>query len=195
MLTYNTRLKELRLPEYGRNIQNMVDFCLGLESREERTRCAYAIVNAMATLFPAQKDDDEENIKFWDHLALMSDFKLDIDWPVEPLRPEEIAPKPDLLPYDLGGVKRRQYGSNLEHMVAIASEMEEGENRDAIIYLLANQMKKDILANDRSDDPDERIYRELYEMSDGRIRVDATTCPLIDYNMVESATGKKKKKK
>lgn len=194
MLTYNTHLKEIKLPEYGRIIQNMVDYCLTIEDKGERTRCAHSIVKSMSVLFPTTKSEDPENRKFWDHLAVMSDFKLDIDWPVDVLKPEEIEPKPEPLPYDLSGVQRRQYGATVERMVDIAASMDESADRNALIALIANQMKKNILAVSPDDDPDERIYRDLYEMSNGRIRVDAETIPLPEYNVVVP-TGKKKKKK
>ena len=172
-LPYNTKLKKLILPEYGRNIQNMVDYCMTLEDKDERTRCAHAIVRSMEILFPAQKGEDDESRKFWDHLALMSNFELDIDWPVDVIRPEDIAETPDLLPYDVSNVKRRQYGALIENMVAIAAEMPEGDDRDALVALLASQMKKTMLNDQRDDITDERIYKDIYEMSEGRIRVDS----------------------
>lgn len=194
MLTYNTHLKKLKLPEYGRNIQNMVDYCLTIEDRDERTRCAHTIINTMSVLFPASKSEEDDNRKFWDHLAIMSDFKLDIDWPVDVIRPDEIEPEPDRLPYDINGVRRRQYGSNVEHMIAAAADMEDSDDRLALVALIASQMKKNLLAVNKDDDPDERIYRDIYEMSDGRIRVDAETVPLAEFDVIQPA-GKKKKKK
>lgn len=193
MLTYNTHLKELRLPEYGRNIQNMVDYCLTLENREERTRCAYAIVRAMSVLFPDQRSDDEQNLKFWDHLAVMSNFKLDIDWPVPVIAPDAISETPDPLPYDQGMVRRRWYGCNIERMVTAAAEMDDSDDRMALIALVASQMKKNLIGSGVADDVDNRVYRDLYDMSEGRIRVSADVLPLVEFNVV--APSKKKKKK
>ena len=193
-LPYNTKLKKLVLPEYCRNIQNMVDYCMTLEDKDERTRCAHAIVRSMEILFPTQKGEDGESCKFWDHLALMSNFELDIDWPVDVIRPEDIAETPDLLPYDVNNVKRRQYGALVENMVAIAAEMPEGDDRDALVALLASQMKKVLLNDQRDDITDERIYKDIYEMSEGRIRIDSGNCPLAEFNVVQPV-GKKKKKK
>lgn len=194
MLTYNSHLKPLALPEYGRNIQRMVDHCMTIEDRAERTRCAHTIVKAMTVLFPNAKGEDGTNSQFWDHLAIMSNFALDIDWPVEVIRPEDVEPKPEPLPYDLGGVRRRQYGANIERMIAFASDMEESPDRYVLVTMIANQMKKNLLAINKDDDPDERIYRDIYEMSNGVLRVDADTVPLHEYNVV-TPTGKKKKKK
>lgn len=116
MLTYNTQLKELILPEYGRTIQQMVDYCLIIEDHDERTRCAHAIIKTMRTLFPDQKSD-EATRKFWDHLALMSGYKLDIDWPVDIVRPENIEPHPDPVVRDETPILALHYGKNLERMI------------------------------------------------------------------------------
>ena len=99
MLTYTNHLKKLELPEYGRNIQNMVDHCLTIEDRAERTACANAIIKAMVALFPNNTADREEyRRKLWDQLFIMSDFRLDVDVPFEPVRPETFSGKPDPLP-------------------------------------------------------------------------------------------------
>ena len=83
MPDYNTQQKKLIMPEYGRNVQQMIDHCVSIEDREERTRCANTIINIMGNLFPHLRDVDDFKHKLWDHLAIMSDFKLDIDYPYE----------------------------------------------------------------------------------------------------------------
>ena len=195
MPTYNPHLRQLVLPEYGRNIQQMVDHCMTIEDRDERTRCAYAIVKAMSILFPQSKNDDAYEVKFWDHLNIMSGFALDIDWPYEVIKREEIEPKPEPLDYDMSGVKRRSYGGNIERMIDIVSDMEPSADRDQLVRMLANQKKKDLLVLNPDDDPDERVYHDFYEMSKGRIRIDSQTTPLFEYSIVAPVSGKKKKKK
>lgn len=195
MLTYNTHLSKLVLPEYGRNIQQMVDHCMTIEDRQERTRCAYAIIKAMSILFPQSKNEDASEIKFWDHLNIMSGFALDIDWPFEVVQREQITPKPEPLDYDMSGVKRRTYGGNVERMISIVSQMEPSPDRDQLVVMLANQMKKNLLLLNPDDEPDERVYKDFYEMSEGRIRIDAHSTPLYDYAIVAPVNGKKKKKK
>src|SRR5574344_536727 len=98
-LDYNTQLKNLRLPEYGRNIQRMIDHALTIEDREERTRCAQTIISIMGNLFPHLRDVPDFKHKLWDHLAIMSDFKLDIDYPYELMQQEELQVAPDIIPY------------------------------------------------------------------------------------------------
>ena len=99
MLTYNTQLKKLVLPEYGRNIQQMVDHCVTIEDRAERTRCAYSIIEIMGNLFPNLRDENDFKHKLWDHLAIMSDFKLDIDYPCDVITEENLGSEPTKVGY------------------------------------------------------------------------------------------------
>ena len=137
MLTYNTQQKRLILPEYGRNIQQMVDHCLTIEDRKERTDCAYAIIRAMGNLFPALRDGDDAK-KLWDHLMIMSDFRLDIDFPFEPIGPDRLNVLPDKIPYTTQYIKYRHYGKTIEHLVDKAVTMDEGPERDALVLYIAN---------------------------------------------------------
>lgn len=195
MLRYNTQLKRLILPEYGRNIQSMVDHCLTIDDREERTRCAYSIVASMANLFPELKIGGEYNHKLWDHLAIMSDFQLDIDYPCEVIRPDNLHSTPQKVEYTDNSMFRRHYGRTIQAMVDKAAEMQEGEERTNLIRLIATQMKKDLLSSNPDNVDDTRIFRDLAEMSGGRIRVDAQEMKLHDFIIPVQPTGKKKKKK
>ena len=192
MLTYNTQLKELILPEYGRTIQQMVDYCLTIEDRDERTRCAHAIIKTMRTLFPDQKSD-EATRKFWDHLALMSGYKLDIDWPVDIVRPENIEPHPDPVVRDETPILALHYGKNLERMIYLAAEMPESEDRWALVTLIASQMKKMMLEVNRDGASDEKIFQDLADISDGRILINPDDMPLHEF--ISAPKSKKKKKK
>lgn len=195
MLRYNTQLKRLPLPEYGRNIQEMIDYCLTIEDREERTVCAYSIVASMANLFPELKTGGEYNHKLWDHLAIMSDFNLDIDYPCEIIRQDNLNSRPERLSYNDGHLLRRQYGRTIQSMVSKAAQMEESDDRKEFIRLLANQMKKQLMTTNRDGVDDQRVFRDLYEMSSGAIRINPNEMTLNDYFIPVVATGKKKKKK
>lgn len=194
MLTYNTQLKKLILPEYGRNIQKMVDHCLTIADRNERIDCAYAIVDTMAQLFPAQGDPEEYRRKLWDHLAIMSDFNLDIDWPYEVIRPDSLDTAPDPIPLYHERVDYRHYGKALVAMVRMAADMPEGEERDELVMLLAHQMKKQLVLHNLDSVDDGRVYRDLYDISQGAINIDAST-RLADYKALPAPSSKKKKKK
>lgn len=196
MLNYNTQLKKLVLPEYGRNIQQMVDHCLTIEDRDERTRCAHSIINTMGNLFPMLRDVEDFKHKLWDHLAIMADFKLDIDYPYEVIRPENLNTLPEKVDYRNTPIRYRHYGKNIELMIAKASVMEEGEERDALISLVAHHMKKLMLAVNKDGVDDAKILKDLCEYSHGAIRLDPETYHLHEFKEAPAAnTGKKKKKK
>ena len=196
MLTYTTHLKKLILPEYGRNIQRMVDHCLTIEDRYERTRCAATIVKTMETLFPIQGNTDAYRRKLWDHLAIMSDFQLDVDVPFELIRPENLDNTPSHIDYDQGDFNYRHYGLLIQRAVAHASEMPEGDERDALVLLLANHMKKLMLAVNSDGVDDEKIFKDLREMSYGAISLRPENVKLHEFKVAPApATGKKKKKK
>lgn len=196
MLTYTTHLKKLILPEYGRNIQRMVDHCLTIEDRYERTRCAATIVKTMETLFPIQGNTDAYRRKLWDHLAIMSDFQLDVDVPFELIHPENLDNTPSHIDYDQGDFNYRHYGLLIQRAVVHASEMPEGDERDALVLLLANHMKKLMLAVNSDGVDDEKIFKDLREMSHGAISLRPENVNLHEFKVAPApATGKKKKKK
>lgn len=187
-------MKPLVLPEYGRNIQLMLEHCLSIEDKDERTRCARSIVDAMCILFPSQTDQKAYRRKLWDHLAIMSDFKLDVDLPFELVRPEEFEQRPEPVALGSGHANRRVYGCHIELMLAEAAKMEPGEERDALVYLLADHMKKVALSISPEGVDDEKILKDVYEMTDGAIRLDASQVHLHDFQII-APPGKKKKKK
>lgn len=195
MLLYNTQLKKLILPEYGRNIQQMVDYCMTIEDRDERTHCAYTIIDTMITMFPEVRNEADYERKLWDQLAIMSDFKLDIDYPFDVVKEENLETKPEPIHYELEKIKFRHYGKIIERMIARAAEYPEGEERDALVMLLANHMKKLIYQINNEDVDDRKIFNDLYHYSRGAIRLDPETHKLHEYQVVAQpqATGKKKK--
>ena len=184
MLEYNSQLKQLILPEYGRNIQQMVDHCMTIEDREERTRCAFTIVQIMGNMFPELRDVEDYRHKFWDHLAIMS---------------ENLDSKPEPIHYRLEPIKYRHYGKIIEKMIERIGDYPEGEERDALISLIAHHMKKLIFAINKEGVEDEKIFKDLYWYSHGKICLDASTYKLRQFKEAPSPSpttgGKKKKKK
>ena len=171
MMEYNTKKKRLPLPEYGRAVQKMVDHALTIEDREKRQECAETIISIMSGMFPTAKDTPETRRKLWDHLAIMSDFSLDIDYPCEVIRKEEFTEPPTQIPYVKGEVKNRHYGRFVERMIAYACEMEDGEEKDYLIWLITIQMKKVYLLWNKDTVDDSQIYDDLREYSGGRIDI------------------------
>ena len=177
---YNSLQKRLVLPEYGRNVQQMVDHCLTIEDRAERTRCANTIINIMGNLFPHLRDIDDFKHKLWDHLAIMSDFKLDIDYPYEIVRPENLCSHPERVSYQTAPIRYRHYGKILENMLEKASEMPDGPERDAFISMLANHMKKLFIAWNKDGVDDEKILKDIKEYTHGIIDLNPDTYRLRD---------------
>lgn len=194
MLSYNTHLKKLILPEYGRIIQEMVDHCLTIEDREQRNLCAQSIVKAMGNLFPALRDGEENNHKLWDHLAIMSDFKLDIDYPYDVVQEASLVSKPDRMSYCDVISDNRHYGRHVIAMIGRAARMEPGEERDALVLMLANQMKKVMLTSGNDSVDDARIFKDLATISHGEFRLNPEEVHLNEYIVPVVASKKKKKK-
>lgn len=194
MLTYKNKLKELTLPEYGRNIQNMVEHCLTIQDRAERTRCARTIVDTMSILFPAQGDQQAYRRKLWDHLALMSDFKLDVDLPFELVKPDAFAEFPEPVKRTDTGLRHRQYGHLIESMITAVRAMEPGDERMQLTEMLANHMKKLLTAANPDGVEDLKVFKDLYDMSDGEIEIYPEDMVLQEY-VIPAAPSKKKRKK
>jgi len=198
-MEYNTKAKRLLLPEYGRNIHNMVDHCLTLTDREERNKCAHTIISIMGNMFPDIRDVNDFKHILWDHLAIMSDFKLDVDYPYEVIRKEQLQKRPPKIPYFDSEVIYRHYGEILDHLILKASEMEEGEAKEELIRLIANQMKKSYLQWNKDSVDNWKILKDLADISEGRIIRYENTIKLADASELIEApprvTSKKNKKK
>ena len=197
MLIYNSQLKKLILPEYGRNVHQMVDHCMSLTDRAERNRCAKTIIAIMDNMLPEQREEANHVQKLWDHLAIMSDFKLDVDYPVEIVEPSHLDTKPERIEYHLEPIKYRHYGKIIERMIDRAAQYPEGEERDALVMLLANHMKKSIFQINNEVVDDAKIFNDLAHYSHGVIRLNPETHILHEFQVAQSPTsvGKKKKKK
>ena len=197
MLQYNSQQKTLVMPEYGRNVQQMVDHCLTIADREERTRCAYTIINIMGNLFPHLRDIDDFKHKLWDHLAIMSDFKLDIDYPCEIVRPENLASRPEKVPYRVSPIRYRHYGKITEDMLRKATLMPDGMERDKLVDMLANFMKRSYLQWNKDNVEDEKIWQDVSEYTRGTIYRNAPLMRVKDLKEepVQQPQQRKKKKK
>lgn len=187
-MDYNSNRKKLALPEYGRNIQNMVDYLLTIEDREKRNKSAQTVIDVMGNLFPHLRDVQEFKHKLWDHLAIMTDFQLDIDYPYEPPSPETLAEKPNKVSYNQHRIKIKHYGRTMELMIEKATEYE-GEEREIMIEQLANHMKKSYLAWNKDAVEDKKIFKDLDELSRGKLKTKE------DLVLADSKTLITKKKK
>jgi hypothetical protein len=172
---YNTQRPRLIIPEYGRNVQRMVEMCMEMDDRERRTRSAKAIIQVIARLNPQLRNSDNFERTLWDHLWIMSEFKLDVDAPFPMPAPEELESKPERVAYPQGDIKNGHYGKLVQRMIAQCAAMEAGEKHDTYALLIANLMKRQFLAWNRDTVPDGLILKDLAEMSGGKVRLPADT--------------------
>jgi hypothetical protein len=166
---YNTSRKKLVLPEYGRNIHMMVDHIKTVEDKEERTRLAHAVVAVMGNLNPHLRDINDFKHKLWDHLALIADFEMDIDYPYDPPRPETFIEKPKRVEYGTHRIAFRHYGKSMEKMIEATIELEDSPQKEALVTIIANHMKKSYLTWNRESVDDEVILNDLKRLSKGKL--------------------------
>jgi len=179
-MEYTTLQGKLILPEYGRNIQQMVEHCKGIENKEERTRCAKTIISIMGNLFPYLRDVNDFKHKLWDHLAIMSDFQLDIDYPYEIVRKDNLHSKPEKISYKNSKIQYLHYGRTLEQMIEKAIAYPEGEQKNDLILLIANHMKKSFLTWNKEVVDDRKIFDDLRLLSDGKIDLNPDFLKLME---------------
>ena len=160
------------MPEYGREIQKMVDHAVSLSDRDERLRCARAIVRLMETKVPHLRDNADYEQTLWDHLYLMSHKQLDIEWPYDVSGAEKIHTKPAPMPLPQGAIRQRHYGRLVEQLLEKLKQMPEGEERDELVRLTANQMKRDLATWGHGSIDDEKVADDLARFTDGVIQLD-----------------------
>ncbi len=170
-MDYNSNRKQLILPEYGRNIQNMVNYIMTIEDRDLRNIAAQSLIDVMGNLFPYLRDVADFKHKLWDHLAIMADFKLDIDYPYDPPGPTLLSGKPNTVPYNSGDITYKHYGRIVEMMIKRAAEFEEGPEKESIVQMIADHMKKCYLTWNKETVDDEKVMADFNELSKGKIDV------------------------
>ena len=196
-LDYNTQRERIKLNEYGREIQQMVDYCVSIPDREERQVCAEAIIDTMRKMNPSDQNVNDRMQTLWDHLALMSDFKLDIDYPVEITTAEQMASKPEPVAYPNTRIPVRHYGRALFELFETLKTMEQGEERDTLVRMTANQMKRCLLLWGHGNGDDEKVADDLARFTDGVIQLDLDSFRFdrIDVQSIAQQAKQKKQKK
>ena len=183
MFNYNTQQKKMQLPEYGRSVQNMVDHALTIEDRQERQRCANTIINIMGNMFPQLRDVPDFKHKLWDHLAIMSDFKLDIDYPYEIVKAEELNPQPERIPIPVKQVRYRHYGHMVMTLVDQAAGYEDGAQKDNLTAQVCNYMRRCHQTWNKDNVSDEVIAQDLQIISNGRLSLTPEILKLMNERM------------
>lgn len=168
-LEYNSERPLMIIPEYGRHVQKLIDHCISLETKEERNTMARAIVDVMGNLQPHLRDVPDFKHKLWDQLFIMSNFNLEADSPYPKPSKEELQQKPESLAYPKATSKYRYYGNNIQTMIDVALSWEDGELKSALIFSIANHMKKCYLNWNKDTVDDEIIFNHLFDLSKSKI--------------------------
>ncbi|MCI7310042.1 MAG: DUF4290 domain-containing protein [Prevotella sp.] len=191
-LDYNSQREKLILPEYGREVQQMVEHAIALPTKEERTACAYTIVKTMKRMSTKAYDYEDLEQKLWNHLAIISQFRLDIDYPYDISGATQLAVKPERVPYPTRDISMRHYGKLLCASFEQLKQMAPGPQRDALMKLTANQMKRSLVQWGNGSSDNEKVASDLAEYTDGKIQLDLNT---FKFEKVAPREPEKKRKK
>jgi hypothetical protein len=187
---YNTNRPEMIIPEYGRNIQKMVEHAIETEDREERNTIAHAIISVMGQLNPHLRDIADFKHKLWDHLFIISEFKLDVDSPYPLPDKAVLFEKPAPMAYPKTENKYKHYGKSVKTLIDVAIALEDKEEQKALTGVILNLMKKTYLTFNQSSVEDKQIVSDLKEIS--KDQLDAPEgFQLISTNEVLAMTKKK----
>ena len=181
-MEYNTNRTKLLMPEYGRNIQQMVEYCKSLPSKEERNEVAKTIVEFMGQRNPHLRDEENYKHKLWDHLYILADYDLDVDAPYPFPTREELDQKPNRMDYPSFENEYKFYGKSILQLIDRAIELEEGEEKEVLIQVIANNMKKSYNVYNKEHVQDEVIFRHLKELSQDKL--DLTGIETLDKSKI-----------
>jgi len=187
-MEYNTTRSMLILPEYGRNVQNMIAHAMTVEKREERNRAAQAIIEVMGQLNPHLRDEDDYRHKLWTHLFVMSDFKLDVDSPYEIPQKESLNEKPGIMEYPKGKIRFGHYGKYTQRILAGAKSMDSEEEKAFMQKTMGNFMKLQYLAYNNDTVENNVIANQLSELSGGELAIENPD-ELANTNQILRALG------
>ena len=170
-LLYNTERVKLYIPEYGRNVQKMVDYLKTIEDREKRNEQAKAVIKVMEILNPAVHLQDNYEQKLWDHLYIISGFDLDVDSPYPMPAPDSLLEKPKMVPIQKKPVKAAHYGRNIENVIDLIAEQQDEEVKASMIRSLGIYMKQQYLTWNKDTVSDDTILKDIEQLSDGRVKI------------------------
>ncbi len=195
-LLYNTERVRLYIPEYGRNVQKMVDYLKTIEDRQKRNEQARAIIKVMEILNPSVHLEEDFEHKLWDHLYIISGFDLDIDAPYPMPAPESLNRKPEMVPINSKPIKAIHYGRNIENIIELIAEKEDGDAKTEMIRQLAIYMRQQYLIWNKETVADETIFQDIEKLSDYRIKVpEGLQLHRVDSGMNLSRPGQNPQKK
>jgi len=187
-MEYNTQRAKLLLPEYGRNVQEMIAHAMEIAEKDERNKAARAIIEVMGQLNPHLRDVDDFRHKLWTHLFVMSDFKLDVDSPYEIPQAETLYSKPDRMIYPKGKIKYGHYGKYTQSILADAHLVTDEDEKEYLKITMANFMKKQYLAYNNDAVENHVIVNQLKDLSQGELIVQNPD-ELMNTNLILKSFG------
>lgn len=199
-MEYPTLQGKLLMPEYGRNVQHMVEHALTIADRDERSRCVEAILKTMTNLHPELKNEQQQHV-YYDHLALMSNFQLDIDYPYGMPQPEELKLLPEHLQYSNPAFPFRHYGRVIQAIIREACKETDEDRKHDLINKIANRLKYTYLLWNKDQVDEGQIVNDIERMSKGLLSCNFEgfqllhSWQLVGKESEKTNTGKKKKKK
>ena len=189
-MEYNTERNQLLMPEYGRHIQQLVEHCKSLATKEERNEMALAIVEFIGQRNPHLRDEENYIHKLWDHLYILANYELDVDAPYPFPTREELEQKPKKMEYPKLQGDYKFYGKSILQLIEKAIELEEGDEKEALIEVIANNMKKSYNVYNKEHVQDEVIFRHLKELSENRL--DLTSIDSLEKSRIYHSNNKNK---
>ena len=168
-MKYNTARDHLVLPEYGRNVQKMVDHAITIQNKEERNKCVKTIIDFMGQMNPQLRDLKEFNHKLWDDLFIISKFQLEADSPYPLPEPKKLDERPEKMPYPKNKIKFPFYGAALENMIRYAVNQNDGRDKEIMTGMIANHMKKSYLLFNKHSVSNDTIILHLKQLSDNKL--------------------------
>jgi hypothetical protein len=194
-LEYNTSRNKLVISEYGRHIQKLVEHAIEIKDKKDRQRFVEGIINIMGDLNPHLRDVADFKHKLWDHLYVISVFKLDVDSPYEKPVIEKLFEKPEPLDYPNSKIKYNHYGKVIEKMILEAIKMEDKELKNKLVIAIANQMKKSYVNWNLDFVEDEVIFNHLKKLSNNKLEIQGgVELSKFTPNIKQNSSSKKKKK-
>ncbi len=190
-MEYNTTRDQMMIREYGRNIQKLVEYTMTIEDREKRTTFAKMIIQIMGQINPSARESGDFRHKLWDHLHIISKFRLDVDSPYPAPSQDILYKKPDRVEYSEHSIKFKMYGNNITKIIEEAIKYEEGPEKDALVHNIANHLKKSYLNWNRESVADDLIFEHLETLSNGKLKLNED----LSLNTTSDILSKNKKKK
>lgn len=199
-MEYNTQRNKLTMPEYGRGIQKMVELAVSLPDREERQRCANTIIKIMTRVQPEVVNQEDYTQKLWNHLARISKYQLDVDYPVEIVKEEEVLAHPMPLHYPMKQIRRKHYGHLIEQSLQYAQTLPDSEERDELVGMIANQMKQNLFVWNKDAMDENLVAQDISRYSHGELGIDVENFKFAAVGMpstqqMSGSQGKRKKKR